>query len=133
MADSPEETDDAAAAESAGDADSPPTPLSRPDVGATRAALDAVVKEKDHVHVENNLLSDHLMVCPSRLCLSIVPSLMSCSGHDACVIIFSSSESIDTFSIALPQSKVLDPSPATKSRTTACSAAQRYFTMISSA
>jgi hypothetical protein len=94
MADNPEEdTDDAAAAhsaESAGDADMPPAPVSRPDVGATRVALDAVVMEKDHVHVENNLLSDHLMP------------------------------------------EVLDPSPAMKSRTSAYSSAQRYFTMISS-
>jgi len=84
MADNPEEeTGDAAAAsaESAGDADMPPAPVSGPDVGATRAALDAVVMEKDHVHIENNLLSDHLMVCPSPLCLSIDPPLMSCSGR----------------------------------------------------
>lgn len=48
-------------------ADNATPAYSSPDVGAARAALDAVVKEKDHVHVENNLLSDHLMV-PSLIC-----------------------------------------------------------------
>lgn len=70
MAESPSETEDedAGSAESAepddmtADEEPPPPPLPPPDVGGTLAVLNAVVMEKDNVHVENNLLSDHLMV-----------------------------------------------------------------------
>lgn len=67
MADVMEETDDAHDSAEASDYDQSTAEHATPDVGAARAALDAVVKEKDHVHVENNLLSDHLMV-PSLIC-----------------------------------------------------------------
>jgi len=81
MADISEETDCAAASAESADPDDvaadvvtpsglAPALAPPPDVGVTRAALDAVVMEKDHVHVENNLLSDHLMV-PSLSCLPV--------------------------------------------------------------
>lgn len=72
---------------------SPAAPPSPPDVCATRAALDAVVKEKDLVHVENNLLSDHLMV-PS-LCLSVC----SFCGGPAGSVVRPASESMNALII----------------------------------
>lgn len=42
--------------------ESKPVPEPVPDVGAARAALDAVITLKGHVDIENNLLSEHLMV-----------------------------------------------------------------------
>jgi hypothetical protein len=60
--------DEAAASEedfSAQDDEAKPAPQPVPDVGAARAALDAVVKLKGHLDVENKLLSEHLMVLSS--------------------------------------------------------------------
>lgn len=81
--------------------DTPLSPAPRLDVGATRAALDAVVMEKDLVDVENNLLSDHLMV--PLVSSEIVPSLMSCSGRSVCLIGFPAFETIDGCTKSMPQ------------------------------